>query len=530
MTTRPGTTTVGELLRAVGEPFLALGSGAADTPVCGLAILDPQDQAGGFPQELVLVVGVRGRRAARVLRTAARRGASAVAVKVHPGEEVAELRAAAQEAGIALLTVAPEVRWDQLEARARAVVDGAALADAEGDLFDLAETVAALTSGIVSIEDSGNRVLAYSRSDERADELRRLSILGWQGPEEYLGLLREWGVFQRLRSGEEVVRVAERPELGIRRRLAVGIHSAAQFLGVIWVQEAGVPLAEQAEHALLGAARLAAAQLLRHRGTPGSRAREDLIAGLLDGRASADLVAGRLGLDPASPAVVVAFAVPGRGADRPAREWGRTEIATVASVHVTAYRRDALVATSGQRIYAVLPGVAATKTERALVAVCAQVVDIVRRRTGAAAQAGIGSPVRTLAEVATSRAEADRVLDTMARDPSRPVATLGDLRAEVLLTETLDLVGARPELRDPAVAELLAHDRAHGTELAPSVLAHLEAFGDVRSAAATLHVHPNTLRHRLRRAGEVAGIDLADPRERLLCHLHLLLHARRNPS
>lgn len=36
-----------------------------------------------------------------------------------------------------------------------------------------------------------------------------------------------------------------------------------------------------------------------------------------------------------------------------------------------------------------------------------------------------------------------------------------------------------------------------------------------------LHLHPNTLRYRLRRAAEITGIDLKDPLQRLVAHLAL---------
>ena len=211
----------------------------------------------------MLLIGVRGSRARSMVRTLAEQGAAAVAVKtgVHAqpqevlpppteqrserarrsAEEARALRTAAQEAGIALLTVRPEVRGDQLQSVCQNIVDDARvtatedLPEAGGDLFSMAQTIAHLTGGLVSIEDAASRVLAYSSGAE-VDELRRLSVLGRQGPESYLALLREWGVFAKLRSGEEVVRVEEHPELGIRRRLAVGIHAGRRPLGSIWVQ------------------------------------------------------------------------------------------------------------------------------------------------------------------------------------------------------------------------------------------------------------------------------------------------------
>jgi len=108
------------------------------------------------------------------------------------------------------------------------------------------------------------------------------------------------------------------------------------------------------------------------------------------------------------------------------------------------------------------------------------------------------------------------------------VAAFDDLRAEVLLDQTLAVLRERPDLRDPAVDALVAYDHAHGGDLAGSVLAWLDAHGDVRAAARLLTVHPNTLRYRVRRAVAVAGLRLGDPRARLVHHL--ALHAARAPD
>jgi DNA-binding PucR family transcriptional regulator len=59
--------------------------------------------------------------------------------------------------------------------------------------------------------------------------------------------------------------------------------------------------------------------------------------------------------------------------------------------------------------------------------------------------------------------------------------------------------------------------------LARSLLAYLDALGDVQAAAAASHVHPNTLCYRLRRVGDVAGLDLGDPLLRLFAGLQLRL-------
>jgi DNA-binding PucR family transcriptional regulator len=467
----------------------------------------------------------------------------AVAVKVGPGGP--ELAAAALDAGLALLPVPGSVRWDQLggllkerleaaeaDREAHAVPFGAGPGHSHAeDLYALAETTAALTGGIVSIEDSGHRVLAYSRSDEAVDELRRLSILGWQGPESYLRMLRQWGVFDRLRARDQVLRLEEHPELGIRARLAVGVHAGSRLLGTVWVQQrsAEEPFRVGAEAALLGSARLVAAEIMRRRAGLGSGAQaHDLLVELLDGRANIDLAAGRLGLEPKAPALVVAFAGP-VDRDPSARPVAGDQARGVVAVYATAYHRGARVALVDDRVYAVLCGQSALG-DRAALGWVAQAVGAIGTRVGRPWRAGISAPVPTLAGLTAARTEAERVLDVLLRRgsgaSSPPAAGIAELRAEMLVDELLEVLAARPELGHPGIAALVEHDRNRGGELVGSLLAYLDALGDVRAAAAALHVHPNTLRHRLRRALSLSGLAWDDPRERLACHVELLLASR----
>ncbi|MDQ2706342.1 MAG: helix-turn-helix domain-containing protein [Actinomycetota bacterium] len=514
--------------------------GPAAPLVNGVAILDPDDDSRDHHDELVLVIGVRGRESVPVLRAAARSGASVVAVKDSAAARGSAGSLANLDSGVALLVVRPAVRWDQLVMLLRERLDAAELQHHPvrpgpigigNDLFALAEDTALATGGIVTIEDAGNRVLAYSRSDDDVDELRRLSILGWQGPEPYLRMLREWGVFDRLRAGEQVVHVEEHPEIGIRARLAVGIRAGNRYLGTIWVQQRGARVAPRAEEALVGAARLAAAEILRRRtgSALGRGSRQDL----LTGRASPDLVAGRLGLDPNTAALVVGFGAQ-VSPDASARELHREQALGLVAVYATAHHRHALVGLVGDRVYAVLPGDRTCPPAQAgVLSWVRHAVEMLRARTGNDVCTGIGLPARELSGVAEARSEADRVLDALLRrggghsGGGQSVATIGELRSEVLLAEALDLLAGRPELGHPGVAALAAHDAERGGELVSSVMTYLDSLGDVSAAAAALNVHPNTLRYRLRRARKLSGIDLDDPSERLACHLQLLLVSRR---
>ncbi|TDD02102.1 PucR family transcriptional regulator [Saccharopolyspora terrae] len=537
-----GVTDVGvplrQLLAAVGDPLvdvLAAPRGL-DVEVRDVVIVDPEEESGSArDNDFVLVIGARGRAAAPLVRAAARDGASVVAVKIGSEPEARALRDTAIAGGIALLGVRPEVRWERLEAYAHNAIDNARLTsdadvgEALGDLFSLAQTVAAMTDGIVSIEDTASRVLAYSRSDDEVDELRRLSILGRQGPEQYLAMLREWGVYQRLRAGEDVVRIDERPDLGIRRRMAVGIHAGNQPLGSIWVQEGRRPLSERSERALLGAARLAALQLIRQRSeaTAGPRLRENLLAGLLEGRVDARSVADNIGADADRPAVVAVFTLRPMGSvDRSELELQRAEMTGLISVHASAYRRSALVTTIGSRVYVLLPELPERSAAHSALSLTREIVAAAKQHLTSRVQAGVGSAVLTLDEVAESRAEADRVLDALVHDIDAEVATISDVRAQVVISEILTVLQGNERYRDARLTALHDHDSEHATDLARSLLAYLDHFGDVKAASSALHVHPNTLRYRVRRATDLTGIDLADATERLNTHLQLLLTKR----
>jgi hypothetical protein len=133
---------------------------------------------------------------------AAAAGASAVAVRVEDGSLPAAVRAAADAAGVAVLGVPAGLRWDRAAETRAALAQGhgEGVPERGGDLFSLAQTVATLTGGVVSIEDAAHRVVAYAGSGDEADELRRRSVLRRSCPEPYLALLRRLGV-QRVRAG-----------------------------------------------------------------------------------------------------------------------------------------------------------------------------------------------------------------------------------------------------------------------------------------------------------------------------------------
>jgi GAF domain-containing protein/sugar diacid utilization regulator len=69
-----------------------------------------------------------------------------------------------------------------------------------------------------------------------------------------------------------------------------------------------------------------------------------------------------------------------------------------------------------------------------------------------------------------------------------------------------------PDMRDSqrdSLSTLIVYDRDHGTALLETLEQYLLRRGNLSATSVALYIHPNTLRQRLRRIGELTPIDLA---------------------
>ncbi|MGO8966532.1 PucR family transcriptional regulator [Mycobacterium sp.] len=430
--------------------------------------------------------------------------------------------------GIAVVAVEPRARWERLYRLVNHVLEHHSPSfggpagdradpryDSGTDLFGLAQSLADRIHGMVSIEDEQSHVLAYSASNDEADDLRRLSILGRAGPAEHLKWIGQWGIFDALRAGGDVVRVAERPELGLRPRLAVGIHQqgfdarrAPGFAGTIWVQQGSRPLADDAEEVLRGAAVLAARIMSRLSAKPSTHAmRAQQLLGLTEGGSvDVDAITQELGIVADGSAALIGFHSPGR----------HDRLADVLALSASAFRIDAQVGSRGSRVYVLLPH---TTKRSSLHSWIRGTIGALHTELGLQLRAVVAAPLPGLAGLPAVRAEVDRVLDSAERHPDSfgKVTSLAEARTTVLLDEIVTMVGADERLVDPRVRELQAHDPM----LVQTLRAYLDSFGDVAAAAQQLHVHPNTVRYRARRIEKLLSTSLADPEVRLLFSLGL---------
>ncbi|MCV7092845.1 PucR family transcriptional regulator [Mycobacterium interjectum] len=519
---------LGQLLLALDATLVSLVDAprGLDLSVGSAALIDSDDTRLGLAAaagsaDVFFLLGVADDEARRWLDNQARERVPVAIFAKGPSEH---LVAAAVAAGSAVVAVEPRARWERLYQLVNHVLEhhgdrGDPVDDSGTDLFGLAQSLADRIHGMVSIENAQSHVLAYSASNDEADELRRLSILGRAGPPEHLKWIGQWGIFDALRSSGEVVRVAERPELGLRPRLAIGIHQPPagprrppMFAGAIWVQQGSQPLADDAEVMLRGAAVLAARIMLRLAARPSTHARRiQQLLGLSDEPGDAAAVAHELGLSGDGSAALVGWDTVGTPHPR---------IADVLALSASAFRRDAQVASRQSRVYVLLPQ---TQT-RSVTSWVRGTIGSLRAELDVELRAAIAASVAGLAEVAAARTEVDRVLDSAERHPVSigQVTTLAEARTTVLLDEIVTVVGADQRLVDPRIRDLRARDPV----LADTLRAYLDSFGDIGTAARALQVHPNTVRYRVRRIEKLLATSLSDPEVRLLFSLGLRVTER----
>lgn len=525
-----GSLTLGRLLLALDGTLVTLVEApeGLDQPVSTVALLDADDLLLGVGRaaraaELALLVGVDSEQATAWLATLGTRTPIAILMKLPDADLVR--RAAA--GGIAVVAVDPHARWERIYNLIGRVLDQSRTGSPEsmasgtaGDLFALAQAVADRTGGLVSIEDADSHVLAYSSSDEQADTLRRLSILGREGPPEMLDWLRQWGVFGALRSRTEVVSVAERVDLGLRPRIAIGIREpgAATYLGTLWLQQGAAVMPDDAGAVITGAAAVAARIIARSAAVPSVHGEQvQRLLGLRGEVIDVPYLASALALPVDGPVAVVGFG--GRDVADAGTVLTGSYLPAL-TLHASAFRTDSVTAAAGDRVYVLFPrtdaGAATLQWARVTVAAAQHRFGVRVRGVVAESRAGLGA-------VAGLRQDVDRVLDAAQREGAHidAVSTVEQSRTPVLLAEIVGLLADNPDLIDPRVAQLREYDLAHDSALVPSVRAYLDAFGDVRTAAGELHVHPNTLRYRLRRTRELTGLDLGDQSTRLVVALAL---------
>jgi hypothetical protein len=529
------------VLEDLGTSLLELLCGDLEQPdhIESLVIYDPLDGLTGEPHALVLGIGVHEpQQIVAQLDDLGSRHCAGLIIRL-PLEITPEIKDAAERSKVAVLGLAPGTSWMQLAAILRSVLAHGQVGKtgqemlggtASGDLFALANAIAALLDAPVTIEDRRSRVLAFSGRQDEADPSRIRTILDREVSSARTYELEQRGVFRELYRTDQPLFV-EPPPSGLEGftmpRVALAVRAGDEILGSIWaaVRE---PLSEERAQMLREIGPLVALHLLSERAGADveRRLRADLVATALEGGGGAAEAARRLGLSN-QPAVVLALAIdddaPSPAASHPGQLANRRRAADALAMYLTIAAPGSTAALVGDVAYGIMPvyGSLAGAEQRA-----AQRATEFLERMGTQMRAvvGIGTAASSPAELSRSREGADRALRVVRSRPmGQRIACIGERGLDALLLELGDLMAARGDPPVKAVARLLQYDAKHGTNLVETLQAWLNSFGNVLEASQAIWVHQNTFRYRLRKAASVAEIDLDDPDTRLSIMLQLRL-------
>lgn len=535
--------TLGRVMGDLGTTLLSLVSGDPSEAerVGGVAIWDPADKPDLPRGAVVLGVALYEEQAvASTLRELGERDASALVLRAPVSASPLVVQAVA-DSGVTLLGLTRGASWTQLAEMLRSLLAEGAVEPAEsgkvggvqsGDLFALANAVTALIDAPVTIEDRSSRLLAFSGRQDEADYYRVEAILGRQVPDEITQRYLDKGVFRDLYRSDQPV-WADPNELGLglsqqaMPRVAIAVRAGEEVLGSIWAA-VSEPLSEERSQSLVEAAKLVALHMLRVRAGADveRRLRSHLVSTALEGGAEAREAMSRLGLSD-QPVVLLALEVLDGPDERTlaidtSLEAERMQVSDAFAMHLAALDPRCASALVDNVTYGLVPtsrqGAAAE--ERAV-----QIANEFLGRLGPRGRAaiGIGPVARTPAELAHSRSTTGRVLRVLRdRHGEGPrAASLAAVHFDALLLELQDIAAARGDQATGPVTALVDYDREHKTNLLPTLSAWLDTFGDVIAASSAIHIHPNTFRYRLKRIGEVCGVDLTDANTRLAMMLQL---------
>lgn len=469
--------------------------------------------------DLVLGVAVSSARdATPLVRYCGERGAAALLLKA-PSAGAASVLAAAKQAGVSLVEVRSGTGWAQLVWLLRTVIDAASDEsddDADegglGDLFQLADAVAAVVDAPVTIEDANSRVLAYSARQELTDPARVATIMGRRIPDDVLARFRSRGVFRELSRGRTTIFVPAQRD-GTLPRLIVPIRMGGELLGSMWaVVHDRVPEARAAAFADAGS--VVALHLLRRRAAVNAQRRHstEQVRALLEGRGSIRVAAAELGFADV-PHRVVAIDTVGKGAEDELAAEG-LRLALWERLTAGVGRRPA-VAELNRLLYAVVPdepgpaGWAALRT-------ALSALDTEQLLVAAGAPASI-------ADLPVSRAQAQETLGLLrAGLVAGRVADYQQAWAVVVLHRAANAANSAGVTDLGPLSVLREQDDENGTDYLGTLYAWLRHPGDPRAAGKALRIHPNTLRYRMRRIVEFTGVDLDDPDLRLALLVQLV--------
>ncbi|WP_169816224.1 PucR family transcriptional regulator [Nocardia miyunensis] len=390
------------------------------------------------------------------------------------------------------------------------------VATADGDLGQIVALVAGRAGVWAAVVDDSLSVLALGGGPEPGEA----DLLGTA-----LDSDRET-VAQLISAAAQMRRALSLPAFGAR---AVSLVVAPILVGddaVAYLLTAGHDADETGEDTRImvteHAAMVSAVILGRRRvvAIAAGRARRELFDGLVlvGDRTEADIEgwARHLGIEPGHRQRVLLTAVDSpQGAPAPA-------VTDLVENLIATRCPTATVVNRGAEVVTLVPGdddEGLARRLTGLAKLCRETVGA--RFPGIRIVAGLSDSHTGTARISTSYEEARRAVDIGRTFPGlSEVTVFADLGVHRLLAQVRDVAELGRFTRH-VLGDLLDYDRANGTGFGETLAVYFRENASPQRAAALLHTHPNTVAYRLRRAAEIAGVDLGSYTDRLAVQLAL---------
>jgi sugar diacid utilization regulator len=404
-------------------------------------------------------------------------------------------------------------------------------------LQSLAETLGRLIGNSVTIESPSHEVLAYSTTGSDVDQDRIDTILRRRAAARIMEHVDFKRFMARVRTSDWPLHLAPHPELGHSGRVAMRVAAEGEMYGVIWATDTARPLDDQDYAAIRQAAGVAAAIFARGQLATRREAMlraellEDVMQGRISDPESVRTVALSVGwnVDRLQQALVVAvddfetLRLRHAGRTGAAWRWEQERLLELVKLEVLAIDPQALVGIRSSSVIILLDVGGESGSERKATAM--QLAESIVRRTAAfmhdtRVTVGVGRDFPTFEHMAESfrQAELAAELGQTLWGGNRAVH-YDDLGIHRVLFALREHEGMVP----PALQRIIEHDTEHGTEYVRTLAAYLRHMGRMRSAAAELGIHRNTLEYRVGRIAELAHTDLENADNRLALELGIRL-------
>lgn len=386
----------------------------------------------------------------------------------------------------------------------------------------LADAISESLMAQVTIEDSNHHVIGYSSHQFESDPARISTIIGKVVPSAVIIGLRKKGVMQRLETSGQPQRIPAVMEVGLGPRLAVCIKHQQEILGYIWVVDRGNLPEGHAERIVAKAAGIAARYLLKQRGwkLKQEKAQEDFFWKLLTSHFDTE---PRIRLEAQAESIAlpehyyIGVIEYGQAADEPLLQRLRSRAESISGF------LPLFLTAEQNRVIALFSFRYPVREAQQL----QQAIGQLQRESGRPDAAGVNAACsREYREYASAEAAYREALAILGLKKLLPYHT-----RELLLYETVGFWAYVPAIleqkrrqsrRSSLLMPLIEHDREHKSDFLKTVAVYLSLDGNLKEAAAYLHIHTNTLMYRLSRIAELTGRSLKETHYRLSVYLDLL--------